>query len=196
MTDEGRGYVQELDRIRRVSDMLCTAHAGMRDKFSRKALALDLCVLGLSTWLVALAFVQPTIATSLSPFGMDEKVWMGLLATGTFFLTLVQLKVDWKGRADAHARTLDLYAEVKRETGYLLASGDLDPQNCRRVLARYDIASAVGIEIPERAFLAQKRRHRVKVAVSKYLDEHPAASIWLTKVWLWWRDNNLFRATR
>ena len=60
------GTREELQRIRRVSDMLCTAHAGLRDRYSGLALFLDLAVLGLSTWLVALAFVEPRIGVSLS----------------------------------------------------------------------------------------------------------------------------------
>lgn len=98
------------------------------------------------------------------------------------FLSIVQLKTDWKGRADAHRRTLDLYAEVKREAGYMLASANTDETSCRRVLSRYDMASAVGIELPESEFLYLKRRHRIKIAISKRLDTCPSASIFLLKL--------------
>ena len=74
------GTKEELQRIRRVSDMLCTAHAGLRDRYSRLALFLDLSVLGLSTWLVALAFVEPRIGLSVSPFAIGSQLWGGLLA--------------------------------------------------------------------------------------------------------------------
>jgi hypothetical protein len=179
----------ELQRIRRVSDMLCTTHAALRDRYTRRALFLDLSVLGLSTWLVALAFLEPRIGVSLTPFKIDSQIWGGLLATFTFFLTIVQLKTDWKGRSDAHSRTLDLYAEVKREAGYLLASGAIDDSAVRRVLARYDIASAVGIAVPERDFLPQKRRHLVKVELSKRLDCLPGSSLLLARIRLWLLNN-------
>jgi hypothetical protein len=187
MSDEGTR--QELGRIRRVSDMLCTAHAGLRDRYARRALTLDLSILGLCTWLVALAFVEPRINVSLTPFQLDPQLWGGLLAVGTFFLTIVQLKTDWKGRSEGHARTLDLYAEVKREAGYLLASDLLEEDAVRRVLARYDIASAVGVAIPEEDFLPQKRRHLVKIALSKRLDQFPASSLLLARLRLWFRNN-------
>ena len=114
---------------------------------------------------------------------------MGLLAIAVLFLSIVQFKTDWKGRSDAHRRTLDSYAEVKREAGYLLATGELDEQASRRVLSRYDMASAVGIEIPERFFLKQKRRHKMKVAISKHLDTHPGASLFLLRCRFWICDN-------
>jgi hypothetical protein len=102
---------------------------------------------------------------------------------------MVQLKTDWKGRADAHRRTVDLYAEVKREAGYILASANIDEVDCRRVLSRYDMASAVGIELPERDFLSLKRRHRIKIAISKHLDTCPSTSILLLRAKFWFRDN-------
>jgi hypothetical protein len=180
---------EELERIRRVSDLLCTGHAVLRDSFTQRALLLDLSILGVSSWLVALAFVEPQIDARLTPFGWNSKIWGGSLAVMTFFLTIIQLKTDWKGRADAHKRALDTYAEVKREAGYLLASGEWDEIACRRVLARYDMACAVAIELPEADFLRLKRRHKLKIALSKHLDSHPSASLLLTRLRLWLRDN-------
>ncbi len=179
----------ELKRIRGVSDTLCTGHAGLRDRFTRRALALDLCIMSLSTWLVALAFVEPRINVRLTPFGLDSQIWVGTLSVAMFFLTIIQFKTDWKGRADAHKRTFDIYAEVKREAGYLLATGEIDEAACRSVLSRYDMASAVGIAIPEGQFLPRKQRHLIKVALSKHLDTHPSASLLITRVRFWIRDN-------
>lgn len=180
---------EELIRVRRVSDMLCTGHAALRDRYARFALALDLLTLGVSTWLVALAFVEPHLSVRLTPFGLDSQIWIGTLGTGVFFLTLVQMKTDWKGRSDAHKRALDAFAEVKREAGYLLSTGECGDESSRRVFARYDMASSVGVPITESDFLAQKQHHLVKIALSKELDRRPAASLVWLRVRFWWRDN-------
>lgn len=183
------GIRSELERVRRVADMLCTGHAALRDRFARLALILDLSILGVSTWLVALVFVEPQIGVSLTPFGMQSQVWTGVLAIGTFFLTIIQMKTDFRGRSDAHRRTLSNYFEVKREANYLLAFPSLDEAACRRVLARYDMATSVGVEISESEFLRQKKRHETKIALSQHLDVHPSASLVFTRVKLWYRDN-------
>ncbi len=178
----------ELTRICRVSDMLCTGHAALRDRYAKLAFAIDLFTLGVSTWLVALAFVEPKLNGTLTPFGWDSQIWVGVLGTGVFFLTLIQMKTDWKGRSDAHKRTLDVYAEVKREAGYLLSAGEYNHDACQRVFSRYDMAASVGVQIPESEFLNQKQRHLVKVALSKLLDDRPATSLMWLRVRLWWRD--------
>lgn len=180
-----------LNRIRRVADMLCTGHAGMRDLYAGRAFWLDLLLLAASTWLVALSFVDPVINVSLSPFGITPQLWVGFLGVVTFFLTIVQLKTDWKSRSDAHRRTLDLYAEVKREAGYLLAADEIEDEDYRRVLARYDMASAAGVELPEQLFLKVKKRHKQKIAISRYLDDRPFASLLMVRAKLWFRDNKL-----
>jgi hypothetical protein len=179
----------ELARVRRVADMLCTGHAILRDRYARRALAIDLSVLCLSTWIVALAFVDPAINVRLTPWRLSPNIWGGFLSVGVFILSIIQLKADWKGRADAHKRTLDLYAEVKREAGYILASPEIDQSSSRRVLSRYDMASAVGIELPESQFLYLKKKHRIKVAISKELDSRPSASIAILRIKMWLKDN-------
>lgn len=182
----------ELKRVARVADTLCTAHAGLRDKYRLLATCLDLFVLLLSAWVVALAFVEPRINISLTPFGLEPQIWVGLLGVAVFGLSIVQLRVDWKGRSDAHARAFEAYAEVKRDARFLLAAGqEITVQACQPVFTRYGAAGATSI--PEDEFLKQKRRHLLKVAVSRHLDDHPAASIRLTRLRFWVRDNLRFR---
>lgn len=178
----------ELSRIRRVSDMLCTGHAALRDRYGKLAFLLDLFTLGVSTWLVALAFVEPKVNVTLTPFGWDSQIWVGVLGTGVFFLTLIQIKTDWKGRSDAHKRTLEAYTEVKREAGYILSAGEYDRDACQRVFSRYDMAASVGVPIPESEFLRQKQRHLMKIALSRALDGRPATSLMGLRVRLWMRD--------
>lgn len=178
----------DLTRICRVANMLCTGHAALRDRYAKFAFALELLNLGVSTWLVALAFVEPKLNVTLTPFGLDSQIWVGALGAGVFFLTLIQIKTDWKGRSDAHKRTLEVYAEVKREAGYLLSAGEYDHDACQRVFSRYDMAASVGVPMPESEFLRQKQRHLVKVALSKALDDRPATSLMWLRVSLWWQD--------
>lgn len=190
MTEPHIGSRDEVERIRRVSDQLCTAHAALRDRFRRRALILDIAILLASAWLTALAFTDPRFDKWLIPFGIDSKLWIGLFGVVVFFLTLIQFKVDWGGKAEAHTRSFNMYAEVKREAGYLLASNsEIPAREFQRLAARYDMASDVGTGVPEKDFLALKRQHLMKVKVSKFLDQNPGASVLLTKLKMFICDN-------
>lgn len=191
MSEEITDFTHELKRIHRVSDMLCSAHAAMRDRQARKAKILDISILGLSIWLLALVFVDPAISVAVTPLHLNPTLWLGLVSVLTFFLSMLQVKVDWKGQADKHAQALAMYASVKRECSYLLASERVLPKHeCHSVLAKYEMAGSLGVEIPEQDFLKQKRRHLLKIEISKHLDTHPSASILILGLQLWWRDNH------
>ncbi|MFT4115962.1 hypothetical protein [Bradyrhizobium sp.] len=184
------GSREEIERIRRVSDQLCTAHAALSDRFSGRALLLDIVVLVLSALVTALAFVDPKLLHHAMPESVDPAIVVGIFGLVVFCLTLVQSKTDWRGRGEAHKRSFTMYAEVKREAGYLLASaGDIPPREFQRLAARYDMASDVGSGVPESEFLRLKQKHLTKVEISKLLDKKPGASIWLTKLKLLIRDN-------
>ena len=187
------GSREEIERIRRVADQLCTAHAALHDRYALQALLLDIVILVASAWLVAMAFVDSRFYKWLIPFGLDATLWIGLLAVVTFCLTLVQLRTDWKGRSEAHKRSFTMYSEVKREAGYLLASSDVVAlKDFQRLAARYDMASDVGTGVPESVFLKLKKRHKIKVEISRLLDTKPGASILLTRLKLFVRDNSLW----
>lgn len=176
--------------MRRVADQLCTAHAALRDRYSSRALILDIIILLLSAWLTSVAFVDPRLNQWLVPLKLDPTLWIGLLGAVTFSLTLIQLKTDWKGRSEAHKRSFGMYAEVKREAGYMLASSaEISPREFQRLAARYDMASDVGTGVPESKFLHLKQRHKLKVEISRLLDTKPGANITLTKLKLFLRDN-------
>lgn len=180
----------ELDRIRRVSDLLCTAHATLRDRYSRRAFLLDIIILLSSAWLTALSFLDPRFNRWLVPFDFDPSLWIGLLGVITFGLTLVQFKTDWKGRSEAHKRSFGMYVEVKREASYLLSSPvDIPFRDFQRLAARYDMASDVGTGVPEKDFLRLKRAHKLKIEASRALDEKPGMSIAWYYVRAFYRDN-------
>jgi hypothetical protein len=180
----------EIERILRVSDMLVTGHSNLRDKYDRRALALDCAILALSVWLTSVVFIEPKIGLTLTPFHLDPQIWIGLLGVLTLFLSVVQLRVDWKRQSDGHKRSAEIYSKVKTGCRYLLESRKLiSRENAQELLVQYDLSASVGSPIPEKAFLKQKSKHLTKVAISKYLDRHPAASVMLVRIRLWWRCN-------
>jgi hypothetical protein len=191
LSDQGaKDCRDEVDRVLRVSDMLVTAHANLRERFARRALILDLTVLAVSVWLTAVIFVEPRLNIKLTPFHLDPNIWVGLLGVFAFFLSIVQLRVDWKGRSDAHKRSFDLYWEVKNQCRFLLAGGGpLKHEACQHALTMFELASDVGCQIPENEFLKQKRNHLRKVAMSRHLDRHPATSLTLLRIKMWWASN-------
>jgi hypothetical protein len=56
-------------------------------------------------------------------------------------------------------------------------------------LSKYYALTPTIIPIPDNLFLKCKKHHKLKVAVSKHLDQYPGTSILLFKLKLWFSDN-------
>ena len=183
---------QEVERIRRVADQLCSCHAMLRDHFGRLSFYLDIGLLLMTAWLTVIALIDPKFLPWIVPYWIDAAFGIGLLGFFTFCGVLFQFKSDWRGRSEAHGRTCGMYAEVKREAGYILAtSKKIEPRDFQRLAVRYDMASDTGVSVPDKLFLRLKKKHLQKVAISKLLDEKPGLSIILTKVKMFFCDNRL-----
>jgi hypothetical protein len=182
--------IEEINRVKRVADLLTSAHSFLRDRYARRAMILDILILGASVWLTAMVFVEPRIGVRLAPPGVDREIGIGLIAIGTFFLSLVQMRVDWKGKTDAHARAATVYSAIKlASTDLLSRNAPITEDEYNRFRDRYADAGGATVAIPESIFNKLKKRHLMKVAISKHLSSHPAASIVLIHLRLWWQDN-------
>lgn len=179
-----------LKRAVRVGDQSCTAYAHLRDKYRRYSFWLDVAILLLSGWVVSMVFVQPHIAVALSPKQIPTDIWIGLLSILAFALSLIQLQVNWKGRAQLYqqaASSLSAYVKEHRP----LASTVSEPQ-ADAALARYS-ALTDGLEpIPESLFLALTKKHRLKVEHRGCSTTTPGASLMLWRLSIALRDNRVF----
>jgi hypothetical protein len=158
------------------------------DRYAGRATALDILVLAASAWIDSLAFVDPALAVWLTPFRLPSTLWIGLMSVAAFVATLLQSRLDLKALADAHRRAADAPAEVKKVAKDAeIAGGGMEM--LAAVQAKLALVSGVGVKIPEGEFIRQKGIHLRKVALSRYLDDHPFASPWMIQLRWWWRDN-------
>lgn len=181
---------EELKEKQRVADMLVTCHSLLRDGYRMRAMILALFIMGSSLWITALAFVSDDLSQYLTPFNFRPDIWIGLLSVFVFFLSIVELRLDFRGIAEAHRKAAEVFYSVKKEAGYLLGLGrDPTQDELHRFMFLKESADTVGVPIPDNKFLKLKKAHRLKVEVSKHLDSHPGTSIFLFRLKIWWRDN-------
>ena len=166
----------EADRRFRVADMMVTAHSVLRDRYSRRSVALDVLILLASVALTALALADESYLNWLP---WEGRPTIGVVAAGIFFLTLVAARVDWKSRSNAHDRAAQWFSRAKLELGR--SAIEPDGGALARSFQTYDEASRVSIAVPDGAFLGLKSEHRFKVLVSRTLDRYPAAPVRLIR---------------
>lgn len=179
----------QIEKTRKKADLLCSAHANLKDRYAKRAVLLDSFLLISSALLAVHILADKNFLQKLTPFGLEYQTILAVLSIFVFVLSILELRVDWKGKVQAHAKSLALYAEVKRELGYILSSSRIVKADVRRVMSKYDMAAEMGTSISEKDFLTQKKKHRAKIKMSKYLDDFPHANIPLTRLKFFWVDN-------
>lgn len=180
----------ELERIRRVSDLLCTAHATLRDTYRTRGLIVEVIVLISTFLLTVIALADQNLLMQLLNTTVSAQLGSGIAGSLIFCLTLLQLTLRWKEKAESHEKSFRMYAEVKRESIYTLMQSEPIPEkDFQRLADRYDMAGDVGTAIPEKLFIKLKQRHELKVEVSKAISNKPGASVFLAKVKIFLRDN-------
>ena len=186
MANQREGLKKELERVKRVSDMLITMHSVLRDEYLRKSIAVDCALFASSIILVALVFMDPVMLDWLPLSAFGSRVLLGAFALVTFFLSLVIFRVDWKSKAELHKRAAEAYSHIKLECQELLTTfNTASDTEIQKLLVRYRDLGEICIAVPEGSFLRLKNNHKLKVALSKYLDNNPGACLLLLKLKIW-----------
>ena len=173
----------ELQRLLRVSDQMVSQHAYLRDVYGRRALALDLCLVVLAGTLSAFTFATDSAWNVGFEMPISSKLFLAAGSTLVFVLSLVEWKVAWKVRKATHADAVKAYGPFKLKLRGLLKQHDnLPEQNVSELQQEYAAIGKFNEPIPERYFLKSKQHHKRKLAISKYLDDHPHATLWFVRL--------------
>lgn len=189
MPNQREGLKKELERIKHVADMLITMHSVLRDEYARKSVFFDCALFASSIILVALVFIDPVLLDWLPLSAFGSRVLLGVFALLTFFLSLVVFRMDWKAKAELHKRAAEAYSNIKLECQELLTTfGTASDTEIRKLLTRYRDLGEICVSVPEGSFLRLKNKHKLKVALSKYLDDNPGTCLPLLKMKMWFLD--------
>jgi hypothetical protein len=164
----------EYDRKFRVLDTMLTGHSLLRDRYDRRSLFLTVLILGLSIAATSAAFLGGERPFTILSVTARVQTWVGLLAALVFFLTLVELRTDWRQRARSHGDAARRLGELKGR----FRSGTVSSETVQTELdlsSEYEQTMAALPAIPDRQFLGLKAKHRRKIEVSKLIDQHPGA---------------------
>jgi hypothetical protein len=181
MTDSNK---QENERQYRIVDQMMTAHAVLRDRFSRRARTLNLLLLSLAIILNAFVFASDDMLKVLF-FGhtAEAKVWIASVSVALLVLAIIEFRVDWEGRSRSHEDAVERLSRLKasyREAHAVNGRG-------AELTREYARTMAMLPPIPERSFIRLKAYHKFKRLLSQELDAHPGIPAWLASLRLRWQ---------
>lgn len=183
--------LNELKRIKRVADMVVTAHAFLKERYLAFSLISDVLLFTCAAILCIITFADRAILAKY--FGIRYTLFIGILAIVSFIYSFISNQLGWKVKAEKHKVAFEKYMDLKFECADILKRIDEgETIDINRFLEKYYTLTPCIISIPEKLFLKCKKHHILKVFISKYIDEHPGVFIPLLKMKLWIRDNCKF----
>jgi len=177
-----------LEKIKNKAQMQADMHGQLVDYNRRWHNVLLYGTLLTSSFILSLTFVSDEFIVRTTPLTLDGFKWLQVvIAVGNFFAGLllsIWRPSDYEAK---HIEAVRHYTRVLYEIRRLEKRGDITGEELKAVQNLYLHDRSIP-PIPDKVFLKLKKRYLVKVAISKYLEEHPHAWIWWVKVRLWFRE--------
>ena len=181
---------ERVEKIKKTSDFMVSSHAYLKEHYHFWTIIADTFLFLCALVLCVLAFADSS--NLVKYFGNDFKFYIGMFSLITFIYSYALNRLMWKTRVIEHKIAFEKYFEIKKECEQILdriKRGEV--AGTEQLFCNYNALSGSVITVPEKLFNVCKKHHKLKVLISKHQDEHPATSLFVFKIKLWFRDNIL-----
>jgi hypothetical protein len=180
----------EIERRYRVADQMVTMYSVLRDRYSARATGLTLGIMGSSVILCACTFLPDNalVAVGLSPLG--TKVVLAVFSSFILFLSIAELKVDWKERSSVFGEAAENVAGLKAKYRAVRnSSGHPSSEVIHELAIQYDSIMASLPGVPDLQFAKLKAYHLKKIRLSQMIDTKPGCPLWILRLKLMWEGS-------
>jgi hypothetical protein len=180
--------------MRRVLDMMLSAHSCLRDRYRRRTKNLTLAILLLSIGASAVAFLSGDRHVDLGFWSGRLQAVAGFLTLLIFALGLLELTTAWDRQGWMHEDAARRLGQLKLRFRGAHRTGEEYEADGHDLAAEYQATMDAIVEIPDDKFVSLKARHRRKIAISRLLDHYESVPIPLMRLALCWRQGKFLRA--
>lgn len=176
--------IGEFKRKKRVADILTTAHNILGERYRKISVVFDITVMLVSFLILVASLVElaaPARIASILGFWTVYAIPVGAIVI--FILSVVEWRISWKQKAEAHFSAANVFSLLRGEITALLSRGFEDGDvDAAKIEDRYDKLGQACVKIPHAKFVRLKRAHMRKVALSKLLDKQPFANSMVLRI--------------
>lgn len=173
----------ELERQYKVTDQMISIYSVLRDRYARRALWLTLGIFGCSVILCAATFLPDEALNSIGITSVMSKVILGAVSSTVLFLSIAELRVDWKERSRRYGDASDRLSILKAHLRSALARDDkANAERSKELSEQYALTFENLPGIHDRQFAKLKAYHLRKVCISQMIDRAPGCPIWFHRL--------------
>lgn len=172
--------MEELNRQKRVIDMMITMHAILTRQNRNWALIFDLLLLLFAVILNTFVFFDNNILGDI-----DEKIIkiiIGVVSVIIFFISLVVFRVEWKKLAEQHEFAMHQLTKLKIKYNLISEVEEITAERIKKITKSYLKVMEDLPKIPNSKFNNLKKKHLYKIELSKLISKNPTTPIFILKL--------------
>jgi hypothetical protein len=148
---------------------------------------LTLGIMASSVILCACTFLPDDALGMVGLSSLGTKVVLGVFSSFILFLSIAELKVDWKERSGLYGEAAENVTGLKAKYRDVRnSSGQPSPEAMHELAIQYDSVMASLPAVPELQFAKLKAYHLKKRALSQMIDSKPGCPLWILRLKLMW----------
>jgi hypothetical protein len=174
--------LEKLEKRKSVIDMMVSMHSELSSMYRKNIFILDVLLVILSIILLTSVFADQYL---LINFRINEIVLKLILGLATIFLTFISLLsyiIDWRGKKVCHDQAFNVLNGLKDTWKlFLLNKENITFEKIENIERTTSVILSQCIKIDDKLFNKLKKKHYMKVALSKAISDNPNLPLFLIK---------------
>ena len=180
----------EIKKQAKVIDMMVTMHSILAAQYARRSQILEIGMVAVSIALVSVVFLDPEILSYFHIKPNSARIVIGLFSILIFFMSILSLIVDWKGKSVQHKDGFSTLVKLKTKWENIIANfEETDKRDLREFINKSSLIVSQLSPIPDSCFNKLKSKHFKKIELSKLISEHPGSTVFLLKLKVLFKNN-------
>ncbi|GHU80703.1 hypothetical protein FACS189468_1220 [Spirochaetia bacterium] len=181
--------LKDLEKSKKIIDMMATMHSVLSNKYRILSFILDALLIIFSLILLSCVFIDPAL---LNNIGVDANISRIIIGAATILVTCMSFFpyiLDWKGKKNDHDQAFTTLINLKSKWRiFLLDKNNHTNDDAIKLEEEKSLILQHLIIIDDSKFNKLKKKHYMKVYISRMTSNYPAIPIFLIKIWLFIRD--------
>jgi hypothetical protein len=175
--------LEKLDKRKNTIDMMVSMHSELSSIYKNRATILDIILIIISIVLLTFVFADHSYFNN---FGIDEtsaKIILGLASIAISCLSLLSYVIDWRGKKVCHDQAFKMLIGIKNEWRiFLFNKESINYENVAKLEEKTDLILDQCINIDDKVFNKLKKRHYMKVKLSRAISDNPNLPLFFIKL--------------
>ena len=172
----------KLEKRKDVIDMMVSMHAVLSSMYRNRAIIFDILLIISSIILLTFVFADQSYLSILRINESIAKTILGLSSILVTCLSLLSYVIDWRGKKICHDQAFRVLIGLKNEWRvFLFNKENINHENANKLEEKTVLILDQCINIDDKLFNKLKKKHYMKVALSRAISDNPNLPLFLLK---------------